>query len=198
MQERSPAHATPCDRPQDPQMAGPVHRAPGGHLVAQRTLHDGCAHRHDSRRPFGEGRSRNDRCRASSLADPVTVAAANGAQSIRLGWIDGQPIYIASGQSGEIALDARSGGRIPPPDEAAIRKLATSYYTGRERDRLGRADHRHSWRDPRPQAAAMARRVRSLEQADLLPLARDRRVADKAARAVAHLRLRVDAAHHGL
>lgn len=69
----------------------------------------------------------------SSLIDPVTVAAANGAQSIRLGWIDGQPIYIASGESGEIALDARSGVKIPPPGEAAIRKLATSSYTGRER-----------------------------------------------------------------
>ena len=69
---------------------------------------------------------------ASSLADPVKLAAATGAQSIRLGWLDGKPIYIAGRPSGEIALDARSGNRIPAPDEAAIRKLAASSYTGRE------------------------------------------------------------------
>ncbi|QNM83359.1 PepSY domain-containing protein [Sphingomonas sabuli] len=69
---------------------------------------------------------------ASSLADPVVLAAANDAQSIRLGWLEGKPIYIARGESGEIALDARNGARIPPPDEAAIRKLATSNYTGRD------------------------------------------------------------------
>ena len=69
---------------------------------------------------------------ASSLADPVKLAAANDAQSIRLGWLDEKPIYIASGQSGEIALDARSGRKIRAPDEAAIRRLATSYYTGRD------------------------------------------------------------------
>ena len=69
---------------------------------------------------------------ASSLADPVSLAVANNAQSIRLAWFDGKPIYIASSPSSEIALDARSGNRIPALDEAAIRKLATSYYTGRE------------------------------------------------------------------
>jgi hypothetical protein len=69
---------------------------------------------------------------ASSLADPIKLAAANGAQSIRLGWLDGKPIYIVSGRSGEIALNAQSGRKIPAPNEATIRKLATSYYTGRE------------------------------------------------------------------
>jgi uncharacterized iron-regulated membrane protein len=69
---------------------------------------------------------------ASSLADPIKLAAANGAQSIRLGWLDGKPIYIVSGRSGEIALNAQSGRTITVPNEAAIRKMATSYYTGRE------------------------------------------------------------------
>jgi uncharacterized iron-regulated membrane protein len=69
---------------------------------------------------------------ASSLADPVTLAAANGAQSIRLGWLEGKPIYIVKGESGEVAFDARSGSKIPAPGEAAIRRLATSAYTGRE------------------------------------------------------------------
>ena len=69
---------------------------------------------------------------ATLLADPVKVAAANGAQSIRLAWLDGKPIYVAAGQSGEVALDARSGSPIPALDEAAVRKLATSYYTGSE------------------------------------------------------------------
>ena len=69
---------------------------------------------------------------APSLADPVMLAAANRAQSIRLGWLDGKPIYIAKDMSGEIAFDARSGDKIPKPNEAMIRRLARSYYTGRE------------------------------------------------------------------
>lgn len=69
---------------------------------------------------------------ASSLADPVALAAAHGAQSIRLAWLDGKPIYVANGKTGEIAIDARNGARIPAPDKATIRKLATAFYTGRE------------------------------------------------------------------
>ena len=69
---------------------------------------------------------------ASSLADPVILAAVNGVQSIRLGWLDGKPIYIAKDKAGEIALDAQSGARISAPDEATIRKLAASFYSGRE------------------------------------------------------------------
>jgi len=69
---------------------------------------------------------------APMLADPVVLAAATGAQSIRMGWLDGKPIYIAQNKRGEIAFDARSGHKIPNPSEATIRKLAASYYTGRD------------------------------------------------------------------
>lgn len=67
-----------------------------------------------------------------SLADPVSVAARNAAQSIRLAWLEGKPIYIARGKSGEVAFDALTAAPIPAPDEATIRRLATSYYTGSE------------------------------------------------------------------
>ena len=69
---------------------------------------------------------------ASSLADPVKLAAANGAKSFRLAWVDRDPIYIATSESGEVALDARTGAKVPAPDETAIRKLAAAMYTGNE------------------------------------------------------------------
>lgn len=69
---------------------------------------------------------------ASSLADPIALAASHGAQSIRLAWLDGKPIYVARGETGEIAIDARNGAQVPAPNEATIRKLAMASYTGRE------------------------------------------------------------------
>jgi uncharacterized iron-regulated membrane protein len=69
---------------------------------------------------------------ASALADPVALAAANGAQSIRLAWLGKQAIYVLKAGSRELALDARTGAEVRPPDEVLIRRLAQSYYRGRE------------------------------------------------------------------
>ncbi len=43
-----------------------------------------------------------------------------------------KPIYVARGETGEIAIDARNGAQVPAPNEATIRKLAMASYTGRE------------------------------------------------------------------
>ena len=67
---------------------------------------------------------------ASSLADPVALASAGAAQSIRLAWLGETPIYVISRQSGDVAVDARTGAKVPAPDEAAIRRIARSRYTG--------------------------------------------------------------------
>lgn len=67
---------------------------------------------------------------ASSLADPVALVSARTAQSIRLAWLGETPIYVISRQSAEVAVDARTGAKIPAPDEAAIRRIARSHYTG--------------------------------------------------------------------
>jgi len=66
------------------------------------------------------------------LADPVRLAAAARATSIRLAWIGQRPVYVAKGKAGELAFDARTGAAVAPPGEDAIRKLAKSYYTGNE------------------------------------------------------------------
>ncbi len=69
---------------------------------------------------------------ATSLVDPVALASATRADSVRLSWLRDRPIYVAGGASGELAFDARTGLAIQPPDEAAIRRLASSYFTGRQ------------------------------------------------------------------
>ncbi|MFP5329094.1 MAG: PepSY domain-containing protein [Alphaproteobacteria bacterium] len=69
---------------------------------------------------------------ASALADPVAVAAANGASAMRLTLLGGQPAYVLSAEAGERVVDARSGRPLPPPDEAEIRRIATATYTGTE------------------------------------------------------------------
>ena len=69
---------------------------------------------------------------AGSLADPLGIVAANGAQSVRLAWVRGQPAYVLKGDAGERVVDARSGRPVLPPTEAEIRAIAKSTYTGKD------------------------------------------------------------------
>jgi len=69
---------------------------------------------------------------ASALADPIAVAAANGASGIRLTLVGGRPAYVTSAAAGERVVDARNGRPLPPPDEAEIRRIAAATYMGNE------------------------------------------------------------------
>ncbi len=69
---------------------------------------------------------------ASSLADPIALLSAGAGQSIRIAWLGESPIYVISRESREFAVDARTGARVPAPDEAAIRRIAQSHYAGSE------------------------------------------------------------------
>ncbi|QNN65620.1 PepSY domain-containing protein [Sphingomonas rhizophila] len=69
---------------------------------------------------------------ADSLVDPVALASANGANAVRLAWLRDQPLFVTTSEAGETAFDASTGKLVAGPNEAAIRELARSYYTGRE------------------------------------------------------------------
>jgi uncharacterized iron-regulated membrane protein len=69
---------------------------------------------------------------AGALRDPLALAAREKASSIRLAWVDERTIYVTEGPSGERAFGATSAKRLNPPNEQAIRALASSYYTGPE------------------------------------------------------------------
>lgn len=69
---------------------------------------------------------------ANVLADPLAMAAVRGGHSVRLGWPQGEPAYIFRTDSGETAINARTGRPLPPPDERQIRMIAASIYTGSE------------------------------------------------------------------
>ena len=68
----------------------------------------------------------------SKLRDPIAVVAANGADSARLAWVRNRPAYVLASEAGEKIVDAVSGTPIPSPNEAEIRAIATSAYTGDE------------------------------------------------------------------
>lgn len=70
---------------------------------------------------------------ASALHDPLALAAREKASDVRLTSVDGRPIYVVEGPSGERAFSATSAAPLEPPDEQAIQALAASYYTGSER-----------------------------------------------------------------
>ena len=69
---------------------------------------------------------------AKELADPIAAMIANDAQSVRLTWLRGQPIYVANSDAGETAIDARTGAAVQRPNEAEIRAIAAANYTGSE------------------------------------------------------------------
>ncbi|MES2902770.1 MAG: PepSY domain-containing protein [Pseudomonadota bacterium] len=68
----------------------------------------------------------------SALRDPLGVAAANGADNVRLAWVRGQPAYLLKTPSRDIVVDAISARRVAPLSEAEIRAIATATYTGKE------------------------------------------------------------------
>jgi uncharacterized iron-regulated membrane protein len=70
---------------------------------------------------------------AQELADPLQVAAANQAQSLRLASMRGEPVYVVKNDIGEKAVDARTGRMVTMPTELEIREIATAIYTGSER-----------------------------------------------------------------
>ena len=65
-----------------------------------------------------------------ALQNPLALAVSEKATAIRLAWVDGRPIYVADGPTGERAFSASSAGLLEPPDERTIRALASSHYTG--------------------------------------------------------------------
>jgi len=69
---------------------------------------------------------------AAVLADPISVAATHSSQSIRLGSMRGQPVYVVKSEAGEQAVDARTGRAVAAPSEREIRAIAAAAYTGKE------------------------------------------------------------------
>ncbi len=69
---------------------------------------------------------------ASDLRDPLSVAAANGADNVRLAWVRNRPAYVLQVQTGETAVDATTGDSIAPLRKAEIRAIATATYTGKD------------------------------------------------------------------
>ena len=69
---------------------------------------------------------------AGELVDPIAVMAANSGQAIRLASLGARPIYVVKLQSGEVAVDARTGRAVNRPTEAEIRLLASAQYTGKD------------------------------------------------------------------
>ncbi len=69
---------------------------------------------------------------ASRLLDPLSVVAANDATNVRLAWVRDQPAYVLKTGAGDTVIDATTGRRVAPLDEAEIRRIATATYTGTE------------------------------------------------------------------
>ncbi|HEY0628755.1 MAG TPA: hypothetical protein VGD23_05445, partial [Sphingomicrobium sp.] len=69
---------------------------------------------------------------AGELADPLAVAATRRATQVRLAWVRGEPAYVLRSDSGEQAVDARTGRGVSPPSEGEIRAIAAATYTGGE------------------------------------------------------------------
>lgn len=70
--------------------------------------------------------------RRAPCKDPLALAAREKASGIRLAWVDERPIYVTEGSSGERAFAATSATPLDPPNEQAIRALASLYYAGTE------------------------------------------------------------------
>ena len=68
----------------------------------------------------------------SKLRNPVAVTAGSGATGARLAWVRDRPVYVLASDAGEKVVDATSGNPVAPPNEAEIRSIATSTYTGSE------------------------------------------------------------------
>lgn len=69
---------------------------------------------------------------ADAIQNPLELAARERAEVVRLAWVDGQPLYVTDGPTGESAFSASSSAALARPDEQRIKELASSYYTGSE------------------------------------------------------------------
>jgi uncharacterized iron-regulated membrane protein len=67
---------------------------------------------------------------ASGLLDPLSLAAANGADNVRLAWVRNQPAYVLKAQARELVVDATTGRPVAQLSEAEIRAIAKATYTG--------------------------------------------------------------------
>lgn len=70
---------------------------------------------------------------ASQLTSPALVAAAAGAEVVKLSQHLQRPVYIAKNEAGDLLFDARSGQRLEPPSREEIRRLAEHWFTGEEK-----------------------------------------------------------------
>ncbi len=68
----------------------------------------------------------------SGLRDPLRLAAANGAENVRLAWVRNRPAYVLKAPDREMVVDATTGRPVMPLSEADIRTIATATYTGTE------------------------------------------------------------------
>ena len=69
---------------------------------------------------------------ASSLADPLALAAVNQAIGVRLVFVRNRPAYALETQHGEKLADASSGALLQPLSEREVRAIARTTYTGTE------------------------------------------------------------------
>lgn len=84
----------------------------------------------------GDHLIREERARsldAAALGDPLMAArAVSGTTGVRLQRVLGRDVYIAAAPHGEVALDARSLERLPPPTDTDIRRIARERFNGPE------------------------------------------------------------------
>lgn len=69
---------------------------------------------------------------ASRLSDPLNLATANEASSVRLVFVRNRPAYALATGSGDKIVDATTGTPVPPLSEGEIRSIAKATYSGRE------------------------------------------------------------------
>jgi hypothetical protein len=70
---------------------------------------------------------------AAQLTSPAVIAAATGADVVRLSQHLQRPVYIAKTEAGDLLYDARSGQRLEPPSREEIWRLAENWFTGKEK-----------------------------------------------------------------
>ena len=71
---------------------------------------------------------------AAALLDPLTATRSMpGAESLKLHWLQGRPVYIETTGAKKALVDARTGSPVPAPSQDQIRQLADYWFTGEER-----------------------------------------------------------------
>lgn len=71
---------------------------------------------------------------AVGLLAPLTAArSVPGAESVKLHWLQGRPLYIVTAGAKRVLVDARTGSVVPAPSQNRIRQLANYWFTGEER-----------------------------------------------------------------